>query len=107
MYCPEVGSYRNRFPVSAAEVESASVTVPAMPLLTLAKESLTTAFVIDALSPVRVNFTGTVRPSLKIDDPSLLMGCNRPDQLKVTRTVKLSLAEFPCESVALHVTVVT
>src|SRR5919198_4492601 len=100
MYWPADGSYRNWFPMSAAEVESASITLPAMLFVTLAMVSLATTLVIDALSPVRLNFPGTVRPILNTDEPSPLMGCNRSDQLKVTVTVKLALTEFLWEPVA-------
>ena len=69
-------------PVSAAEVEGASASVPTMLLLTLARKILALRFVIPAHAPVSLNFTGMGLPNLKIELPSALIGWSTPDHEK-------------------------
>ena len=42
-----------------------------------------------ALAPVSWNFTGTVLPSLKMELPSVLIGCRMPDQACGNRDLEL------------------
>src|SRR5262245_16605937 len=81
-----------------------------MPLLTLDTYRRATRSVTPALAPVRANFTGTVRPSLKLKLSSVLMG-GRTQAVpagveNVTVTWNVALAGFPAASAALQVTVV-
>src|SRR5215207_1484908 len=84
----------------------ASISEPAMLFEIFVSERFATAVVIPAAAPASWNFTATVLPSLKIDEPSALIGCRIPLHGTTTLTTKLDVATLPAASVAVHVTVV-
>src|SRR4051794_35567015 len=73
---------------------------------TFATDSDATADPIDAgCASVSANFTGTVLPSLKMLEPSGLIGCNTPPNMYCTCVVQGSVVEWPTLSVAVRSTV--
>src|SRR4051812_17996527 len=97
-------SNRNRLPWLALPEETAFCSGPATPFVIFARNKFATAFSMPGRS---LNFTGIVLPRLNCELPVLLIGERRPNQWKVTVTVKLLLAVLPNPSVAVQFTVVT
>ena len=77
MYWPS--DSRNRLPVVALLVETASTNVPSTAFVIFATSTRATAPVTSPPPKfVNWNFSGTVEPSLKMLDPSPLTGWSRP-----------------------------
>src|SRR3954447_10002626 len=77
MYCWP--SQRKSDPVVAFDVETASTNVPSTLFEIFATDSVATALhTVATLASVSVNFTGTVLPSLKMLEPSALIGWKTP-----------------------------
>src|SRR5215510_10762715 len=108
MYCPP--SKRNELPSSVAAVETASAYVPLGPSENFATERRAARFLIPALAPCSLNFTGIVLPRLNSELSSGLMGCRKNVPLLGawywTQTTNGAVVVLPCLSDALHVTVV-
>src|ERR1041385_2258137 len=92
-------------PLSAAPLEMASRSVPVTLFVIFWMRIWAARFVMPAEAPVSWNFTGIVLPCLKIELPSLLIGCRKPDQAAATVMVNVFELELPAASCAVQVTV--